>query len=126
MPHVGHPLRAAAMPDAEQSRSIWASRRSRRAIPRQMAGGDASVDRGLQVRTHLLTTRLRRAAVDAFLRAGVDVGTAAAFFGHSPQVMLEHYRRANIDDHRKAALATRLGALMDGDVIPFPSRRATG
>ncbi len=65
---------------------------------------------------------LRRAAVDAFLRAGVDVGTAAAFFGHSPQVMLEHYRRATLDDHRAALLATRLGAVKGGDVVPFPGR----
>jgi integrase len=69
---------------------------------------------------------LRRAAVDAFLRGGVDVGTAAAFFGHSPQVMLEHYRRATLDDHRAALLATRLGQTRSGDVVPFPGARAQG
>jgi hypothetical protein len=58
------------------------------------------------------------------LRAGVDVGTAAAFFGHSPQVMLEHYRRATIDDHRAAVLATRLGAVTECNVVPFPGVRA--
>lgn len=52
---------------------------------------------------------LRRSAVDALLRARVDVGTAAAFFGHSPQVMLEHYRRATLDDTRAALDAAKLG-----------------
>ena len=54
---------------------------------------------------------LRRAAVDAFLRAGVDVGTAAAILGHSPQVMLKYYRRATMDDQRKALEAAQLGSV---------------
>jgi integrase len=53
---------------------------------------------------------LRRAAVDAFQRAGVDVGSAAAYLGHSPQVMLEKYRTASLDDKRRAEQATQLGA----------------
>ena len=54
---------------------------------------------------------LRRAAVDALLRAGVDVGTAAAILGHSPQVMLKYYRRATMDDQRKALEAAKLGSI---------------
>ncbi len=65
---------------------------------------------------------LRRAAVDALLRAGVDVGTAAALLGHSPKVMLEHYRKATIDDRRRAVTAARLGTLPAGTVIPFNSK----
>jgi len=54
---------------------------------------------------------LRRAAVDALLRAGVDVGTAAAILGHSPQVMLKYYRRATMDDQRKALETAKLGSV---------------
>jgi len=60
---------------------------------------------------------LRRAAVDRFARAGVDVGTAATFLGHSPAVMLQHYRGVSMDDLRQALAATRLGALDGGQVV---------
>jgi integrase len=60
---------------------------------------------------------LRRAAVDRFARAGVDVGTAAAFLGHSPAVMLQHYRGVNMDDLRHALAASRLGTLDGGQVV---------
>jgi len=60
---------------------------------------------------------LRRAAVDRFARAGVDVGTAAVFLGHSPAVMLQHYRGVTQDDLRGALAATRLGALDGGQVV---------
>jgi len=62
---------------------------------------------------------LRRAAVDRFARAGVDIGTAAAFLGHSPMIMLQHYRRVSLDDMRTAVAAARLGALDGGQVVPF-------
>lgn len=62
---------------------------------------------------------LRRAAVDRFARAGVDIGTAAAFLGHSPMIMLQHYRRVSLDDMRGAVAAARLGALDGGQVVPF-------
>ena len=62
---------------------------------------------------------LRRAAVDALLRAGVDVGTASSLLGHSPKVMLEHYRRATDDDRRKAVAAAAMGALPAGKVLPL-------
>lgn len=62
---------------------------------------------------------LRRAVADAFLRDGIDVGTAAAFLGHSPQVMLAHYRKATLDDKRKALAKTRLGTITGGKVIAF-------
>ena len=62
---------------------------------------------------------LRRAAVDALLRAGIDVGTAASLLGHSPKVMLQHYRQSSTDDRQKAVAAARLGYLPEGRVIPF-------
>ncbi len=70
-------------------------------------------------------TGLRRAAVDSLLRAGVDVGTACAILGHSPAVMLTRYRRATLDDARKAVLTARLGSVPAGAVpVPFVARRA--
>jgi len=68
---------------------------------------------------HFSPHALRRAAVDALLRAGVDVGTAAALLGHTPEVMLEHYRRATRSDLRDAVTRARLGALPEGKVIEF-------
>jgi len=65
---------------------------------------------------------LRRLAVDRFLRAGVDVGTASAILGHSPAIMLQHYRRATIDDTRRAIAAARMGALPLGKVLPITRR----
>ena len=52
---------------------------------------------------------LRRAAVDALARSGVDVATAAALLGHSPLVMLRHYRQVSPDDLRAAVERARLG-----------------
>ncbi len=37
---------------------------------------------------------LRRAAVDAPIRAGIDVGAAASLLGHSARLMLQHHRTA--------------------------------
>lgn len=65
---------------------------------------------------------LRRAAADALLRAGVDIGTAAAFLGHSPAVMLTHYRKATEADKRAALTRSGLGSMPRplGKVVPFP------
>jgi integrase len=63
---------------------------------------------------------LRRAAVDMFADAQIDPKVAAAHFGHSVEVMLEHDRRATLDDRRAAVAATRLGATSAAKVIPFP------
>jgi integrase len=54
---------------------------------------------------------LRRLAVDAMMRAGVDVATAAAVTGHSPAVMLTHYRQVTADDRLEAVSAAQLGEL---------------
>ena len=62
---------------------------------------------------------LRRAAVDALARSGVDIGTAADLIGHSPEVMLRAYRQVSAADRRAAAgalSAARKGA----KIIPFP------
>jgi integrase len=65
---------------------------------------------------------LRRLAVDTLLRAGVDVGTAASITGHSPQVMLVHYRQVTADDRRTAVAQARLGALPSGAVVQFTKK----
>lgn len=62
---------------------------------------------------------LRRAAVDGFARNGVDVGTAAAYLGHSPKVMLNHYRQATAADLRDAVERSGLGRATS-KVVPFP------
>jgi integrase len=69
---------------------------------------------------------LRRAAVDAFMRAGVDIGTAAAITGHSPQVMLKYYRQATDEDCRRAITVAQLGLLQTGKVVAFPSGGSRG
>jgi integrase/recombinase XerC len=66
---------------------------------------------------------LRRLACDTLYRAGVDVGTAAAVLGHSPQVALRYYRRASDADMREAVARARLGVLPAGDVISIEGRR---
>ena len=68
---------------------------------------------------------LRRAAVDALQRQGVDIGTAAELLGHSPQVMLQYYRQSTMEDRRRAIAMTRLGSLDTGAVIPFPKTRTS-
>lgn len=45
---------------------------------------------------------LRRAAVRRFRRAGIPVGTAAAYFGHSIVVMLKLYDEVSEEDHEDA------------------------
>jgi integrase len=63
---------------------------------------------------------LRRAAVDALYRAGVDVSVAAAVLGHSPAVALRHYRRASEDDRHEAVRRARLGVVpVLGEVVPL-------
>lgn len=67
---------------------------------------------------------LRRAAVDALLRAGVDVGTAASLMGHTPAVMLSAYRQATDEDRRQAITSAALGAVPGGGkVIAFTRGR---
>lgn len=68
---------------------------------------------------------LRRAAVDALARSGVDVSTAAALLGHSPQVMLDYYRQVTSTDLRQAVQRARLGRVDSGTVVAFPSAAVT-
>ncbi|MFH1466503.1 MAG: tyrosine-type recombinase/integrase [Pseudomonadota bacterium] len=56
---------------------------------------------------------LRRMVVDRMARAGVDVATAASLTGHSPEVMLRHYRQVSADDRRRAVALARLGVLVE-------------
>lgn len=53
---------------------------------------------------------IRRLVEDTLQRQGVDVGTFAAWMGHSPEVALRHYRRATAEDKLEALRRTRLGA----------------
>lgn len=59
----------------------------------------------------------RRLATDTLYRSGVDVGTAAAYLGHSPQVALRYYRQASAEDLRAAVGKARLGVLPEGKVV---------
>lgn len=63
----------------------------------------------------------RRAFVDALARAGVDIATAAALTGHSPEVMLKYYRQVNEADKRAAV---RTLAKERAKVVPL--RKASG
>lgn len=64
---------------------------------------------------------LRRLVVDRMARSGVDVATAASLVGHSPEVMLRHYRKVNDDDRRRAVLMAGLGHFpRPGTVIEGP------
>ena len=65
---------------------------------------------------------LRRAAVDALYRSGVDPAAAASVVGHSPAVALAAYRRATQEDRRQAVHAARLGYLDEPEVLQFPVR----
>jgi hypothetical protein len=56
------------------------------------------------------------------LRAGIDVGTAAAMLGHSPEVMLRSYRKATMGDMQDALKKTSLGQIPQGKVVAFPNR----
>jgi len=68
---------------------------------------------------------LRRLAVDTMARAGIDVATAASITGHSPEVMLRHYRTVSEADQRRALAKAGLGevpAAPRGEVIGFPKK----
>jgi integrase len=54
---------------------------------------------------------MRRAAVDTFAREGVDIATAAVILGHSPEVMLKHYREVTVEDRKAAIQRVRLGEI---------------
>ena len=64
---------------------------------------------------------LRRAAVDAMARAGVDPATAASITGHSVSVMLTAYRTVSEDDRRRAVAVAGLGSLSGPKVLRFPA-----
>ena len=69
---------------------------------------------------------LRRAAVDGYIRAGIEVSTTASLMGHSPVVMLRVYRQVTDDDRRRAVMAVALGRLSEGgNVIALPGVKQT-
>lgn len=61
---------------------------------------------------------LRRLAVDRLARAGIDIGTAAAILGHTPEIMLAKYRQVGLDERRRAVAA--LDRLPRGEVVSLP------
>lgn len=78
-----------------------------------------AIDRGCKHAgvQHFSAQGLRRAAVDELARSGIDPGTAAALLGHSPTIMLQHYRQATAEDLRRAA--AKLGTVPAGKVHQF-------
>jgi integrase len=66
---------------------------------------------------------LRRLAVDQLARGGVDIATAAALLGHSPAVMLGHYRRVQAADLEAAVARVQLGEAPGGQVVALRPRR---
>lgn len=66
---------------------------------------------------------LRRAAVGALYRSGVDVGTAAKVIGHSPSTALRAYRDVTDEDRELAVRAARLGYLDEGEVVDLDAQR---
>jgi integrase len=57
---------------------------------------------------------LRRAAVVAMCRSGVDVGVAARVTGHSPAILLKHYRTVSDTELHDAVARAGLGAPLAG------------
>ena len=68
---------------------------------------------------------LRRLAVDTMISSGVEISTAAAITGHSPEVMLRHYRTVSETDKKKAMLMAGLGEVPQAKVIVGPWRTGT-
>lgn len=67
---------------------------------------------------------LRRLAVDTFARNGVEVSAAAAYLGHSPEVMWRYYRQVTRDDLAQLRTQVRLGPEQkQGQVVPFPCKK---
>ncbi|MCK6518759.1 tyrosine-type recombinase/integrase, partial [Myxococcota bacterium] len=62
---------------------------------------------------------LRRMMVNRVLRSGMDIKTAAELMGHSPKVMLSHYRRVTQED--RAAGVTKAGL---GEALVVPASPA--
>jgi integrase len=62
---------------------------------------------------------LRRLAVNTAARNGVEIGTAADMFGHSPEMMIEIYRQVSAEDRRAGMERARLGFDLDAPVVPF-------
>ena len=58
---------------------------------------------------------LRRMIVNRVLRSGMDIKTAAELMGHSPKVMLSHYRRVTQEDRAAGVAKAGLGEAL---VVP--------
>ena len=60
--------------------------------------------------TYFSVHAIRRMVTDLLYSSGSDPSAAAAQLGHSVQIALEHYRRANLDDKKRAVALAGLGA----------------
>lgn len=69
---------------------------------------------------------LRSAVVDSLARSGVDIATASRLTGHSPAVMMNHYRRVTDADVVDAVARAGLGKLPGGDVVQGPWAQRDG
>ncbi|MCB9742255.1 MAG: tyrosine-type recombinase/integrase [Alphaproteobacteria bacterium] len=68
---------------------------------------------------------LRRMVVDRLARSGVDIATAASLTGHSPEVMLRHYRKVSEADRVAAVERAQLGVLLPKAVTASPYQPGT-
>ncbi|MCB9796075.1 MAG: tyrosine-type recombinase/integrase [Alphaproteobacteria bacterium] len=68
---------------------------------------------------------LRRMVVDRLARSGVDIATAASLTGHSPEVMLRHYRKVSEADRVAAVERAQLGVLLPKTPTARPDQPGT-
>ena len=111
-------LRALLTPYAEGTDARLFSRRGRATPARiynQLVGTCARLGQ-----TVFSPHGLRRMIVNRVLRSGMDIKTAAELMGHSPCVMLSHYRRVTQEDRATGVAKAGLGEAL---VVPAgPSR----
>jgi len=66
---------------------------------------------------------VRRLVVGQYYSSGVDVGTAAALLGHSPEVALRHYRKVTRDDQVRALALSGVGSRGGQKVVSIDAAR---
>jgi integrase len=69
---------------------------------------------------------LRRMIVNRVLRSGMDIKTAAELMGHSPCVMLSHYRRVTEEDRAAGVAKAGLGEALVVPAFPLGSGHRSG
>ena len=69
---------------------------------------------------------LRRMIVNRVLRSGMDIKTAAELMGHSPCVMLSHYRRVTQEDRAAGVAKAGLGEALVVPTSPLGAGHKSG